>query len=332
MAIPTQLNWFAVIKELGRGTNGSRDLPTAEAEALYTAMLNHAVPELELGAISIALRMKGESASEMLGFHRAMQAQSVHLPLPQGAYAGMPVVIPTYNGARKEANLTPLLALLLRELGVPVLLHGMAEGHGRVTSREILSALGYLPATSVAAASSQLQEAGVAYLDLPLLAPGLADLLDLRARLGLRSSAHSLVKMLDPFTPQAGGAGAGLLLAAATHPDYLVAMRELLLTQRQSALLLRATEGEPYANPRRQPRLEWLHGGELSVLLENEQGSVALPELPAERDCETTVRWTQAVLAGTQAVPAVLREQLAACLVATGRAADLSQARAVLPW
>jgi anthranilate phosphoribosyltransferase len=329
----TSLSWPQLIKELGRGATGSRDLTTEDAAALYSAMLAGEVPELELGAISIALRMKGESAGEMLGFHRAMQAHCANLPLPQGRFAAMPVVIPTYNGARKEANLTPLLALLLRSLDVPVLLHGMAESHGRVTSREILAALGVAPADSLASANQQLADTGVTYLDLPQLAPGLADLLALRARLGLRSSAHSLVKMLDPFTAQSGAAGQGLLLAAATHPDYLVAMRELLLAQQQAALLLRATEGEPYANPRRQPRLEWLHAGMSEVLLEAEQGSVAsLPDLPVERDIATTVAWTEAVLAGRQVVPPVLSEQIAACLVATGRATEMASARSLLPW
>lgn len=322
-----QLSWPSLIKELGRGATGSRDLATADAEALYGAMLRREVPELELGAISIALRMKGESAGEMLGFHRAVQTHAVHLPLPDGKFSGIPVVIPSYNGARKEANLTPLLALLLHRVGVPVLLHGMDESHGRITSREILVALGYAASPSTASAGPQLAEAGLVWLDLPLLAPGLADLLALRHRLGLRSSAHSLVKMLDPFVVGTAAAGSALLLAAATHPDYLLAMRELLLAQGQNSLLLRATEGEPYANPRRQPVLEWLWQGQVRVLCEAEQGSVSLPELPTERDVVTTARWTEDVLAGRRPIPSVLREQVAAILVATGRAMDMDAAR-----
>ncbi|MEF8769703.1 hypothetical protein [Candidatus Accumulibacter contiguus] len=48
------------------------------------------------------------------------------------------MVIPTYNGARRNANLTPLLALLLQRFGVPVLLHGLSDDYGRVTSEQVL--------------------------------------------------------------------------------------------------------------------------------------------------------------------------------------------------
>ena len=48
----------AIIKEIGRGAKGARDLPAAEAESLFNAMLQGAVPDLELGAILLALRIK----------------------------------------------------------------------------------------------------------------------------------------------------------------------------------------------------------------------------------------------------------------------------------
>jgi anthranilate phosphoribosyltransferase len=51
----------------------------------------------------------------MRGFYEAMQAQTLRLTPPVAK--PMPIVIPTYNGARKLANLTPLLAILLHKLG-----------------------------------------------------------------------------------------------------------------------------------------------------------------------------------------------------------------------
>ena len=68
------------------------------------------------------------------------------------------VVLPTYNGARKEANLTPLLALLLQRFGIPVVVHGLLEGFGRVTSALIFRELGVMPATSSTQAQAQLDE------------------------------------------------------------------------------------------------------------------------------------------------------------------------------
>ena len=49
------------IKEIGRGAEGSRDLTSDDAQQLYAAMLDGGVPDLELGAIILGLRVKGES-------------------------------------------------------------------------------------------------------------------------------------------------------------------------------------------------------------------------------------------------------------------------------
>ena len=57
----------------------------------------------------------------------------------------MPIVIPTYNGARKQANLTPLLAILLQKLGFPVVVHGVSEDPTRVLTETILELLGIEP-------------------------------------------------------------------------------------------------------------------------------------------------------------------------------------------
>ena len=55
----------ALIKEIGRGAKGARDLLMADAEQLFAAMLNGDVPDLELGAILLSLRIKGESDEEL---------------------------------------------------------------------------------------------------------------------------------------------------------------------------------------------------------------------------------------------------------------------------
>ncbi|MBC7945824.1 MAG: hypothetical protein H7X91_11305 [Burkholderiales bacterium] len=60
------MNLASLIREIGRGAHGSRDLEQDDAYALYHAMLDGEVPDLELDVILIALRMKTESLSELL--------------------------------------------------------------------------------------------------------------------------------------------------------------------------------------------------------------------------------------------------------------------------
>ncbi len=313
----------AVIREIGRGAAGARDMSRTEAQQLYAALLDGQVPDLEQGAIAIALRMKTETIDEMVGFLAAANERLPGLGRPPGKLR--PVVIPTYNGARRSANLTPLLALLLQRFGVPVLVHGLSDDYGRVTSERIFAEFGLPAATSLAQAQLAIDEYGLAYLPLPLLSPGLARQLALRNRLGLRNSAHSLVKMLDPFH------GEALLLAAATHPDYITSMRAILSAAGAHALLLRGSEGEPFANPKRRPLIEHLHDGLCDVLFEAERDSLrVLPQLPANCDASSTVAWMRRVLAGDASVPLPIANQLACCLYACGRAGDFNQAKALV--
>jgi len=312
-----------LIREIGRGATGARDMSGSEAQQLYGAMLDGMVADLELGAIAIALRMKTESVDEMVGF---LAAANERLPtLQRPSSRARPVVIPSYNGARRGANLTPLLALLLRRHGVPVLVHGLSQDYGRVTSEQVFCEYGLAPCDSVQEAQQRIDDNGLAYLPLARLSPGLASQLALRDRLGLRNSAHSLVKMLDPFH------GDSLLLAAATHPDYIDSMRAVLRIVGANALLLRGTEGEPFANPKRRPAIEHVHEGRSDILFEAEHDSLRnLPQRPAGSAAQATVEWMRRALAGDLPLPLPLANQLACCLYACGRATDLHQAKALV--
>ena len=317
------MNYAHFIRELGRGREGATDLSFEDARQLYGAMLDGGVPELELGAIAIALRVKGEAFDEMLGFLAAANERVNKLRRPPGRL--LPVIIPSYNGARKGANLTPLLALLLRSFGIPVLVHGLIEGFGRVTTAQIFRELDLLPCVSSSQAQKTLDESGLVCAPLSILSPGLADQLALRSRLGLRNSAHSLVKMLDPFS------GESVLLAAATHPAYLDTMRAMQLALGARALLMRATEGEPFANPKRRPCIEYLQDRQCNTLFEAEHESLkALPNMPADCGAKTTADWIRRVLAAEIAVPVPIANQLACCLFAAGYSDDFNQAKAIV--
>jgi anthranilate phosphoribosyltransferase len=314
------VNLAGLIREMGRGPHGSRDLTEAAACELYGAMLDGQVPEMELGAIQIALRVKGEGPDELRGFYRALEARLASVEPPGGG--ARPVVLPSYNGARRQANLTPLLALLLGRLGVPVLIHGAPDAHGRVTSERVLEALDIQPCRDLAEARRRLAADAIAYVPVELLVPGLGALLATRNRLGLRSSSHTLAKLIDPF------GGRALRVVSVSHPDYVERMGRFLRDTSARALLMRGTEGEPYANPKRRPRVELFRDGETEVLYEAETGTIhALPELPAGIDADTTAAWTREVLAGDVPVPAPLIDQVGCCLYGTGRAPALAAAR-----
>ena len=291
-----------IIKEIGRGRHAARDLAHDDARALFAAILAAEVPDLQLGAVLMALRIKGESLAELAGFLQACEACYPHLAAPAGT---VPVVIPAYNGARQLPNLRPLLAHQIAREGVPVLLHGVTAEPGRVTTGEVFAAMGVKPALSREEAQTQLTMQRLAFISLEALVPPLARVLALRREIGVRSSGHTLAKMLQPFTDPA------LRLVSVTHPDYLKRMREFFSQHAAHALLLRGAEGEAVVHPRREPAIEWING-KTSVLWS--ASADENPALPDSRDAAVTAAWIQEVLAGKRAVPAAIAHQAACCL------------------
>jgi len=311
------------IKQIGRGGEGAGELSEQDARQLFGAMLDGGVPELELGAILLALHLKLETLQELLGFYSALNERMFRLRAPDGK--ALPVVLPSYNGARLQPNLLPLLALLLQRFGVPVLVHGTLNGNGRVASAYIFRELGVMPCANLAQAQDALDSDGIAFVPTAVLAPGLANLLSLRAQLGVRSSAHSVARLIDPFE------GESLRVVSASHPPFLEALRDFVLATGAHALMLRSTEGEPFANPVERPQLEYFHDAAVQVLFEADEGPLKnIPPLPAEIDAAATAAWVKRMLAGETPVPLPLVNQLACCLFATGYTSDMNQAKAIV--
>jgi anthranilate phosphoribosyltransferase len=293
----------AAVREVGRGSHSARALSRASACRVFGAMLDGTVPDLALGALLLAWRIKGESTEELAGFLDAVAARMVPVPKPR---ARPLVVIPTYNGARHLPNLVPLLAGLLARAGCAVLMHGLATQSGRVTTAEVLAQMGLVASPDVDAASRALDAGGLAFVSTASLSPGLAQLLALREAMGVRNSAHTVAKMLSIDS-------AALRLVSVTHPEYIAAMQAFYAAHPFPVLLMRGCEGEAVAHARRAQRIDWLHEGRIETVVEAAEGTLAMtPALPPAIDAVTTARWIEAALAGDAPVPPAIAAQAVA--------------------
>ncbi|MDZ7321702.1 DNA-binding protein YbiB [Kosakonia sacchari] len=311
------MDYRKIIKEIGRGKNHARDLDFNTSRGLYSQMLKGEVPDLEMGGILIALRIKGEGEAEMLGFYEAMQQHTLKLTPPVAK--PMPIVIPSYNGARKQANLTPLLAILLNKLGFPVVVHGVTEDPTRVVTESIFKLLGIDATLHAGQAQAKLEGHHPVYIPVSALCPPLEKQLAMRWRMGVRNSAHTLAKLATPFEKDAA-----LRLSSVSHPEYISRVGKFFADIGGRALLMHGTEGEVYANPQRCPQINLIDAQGERVLYARDD-AVAPVSDGAAKDAESTARWTERCLAGSEAVPESLKIQIACCLVATGEVATLEE-------
>ena len=331
--IPLSLN--QIVGRVARGREHAEDLSLEEAQSLFAAWLAGDFPDLVAGALWAAYRIKGESADELRGFVSASEASLLPVSI-DSAYR--PVVFPSYNGTLRGANLLPLLALILARCGVPVLLHGPAvstagnvmaltdhDPSGRVSSAQIFAGFGLPIAHDSAHASTQLQQRSLSYLPMEQLHPGIGQMLQLRQQLGVRSSAHTVVKLINPFQISA------VHCAGVTHPPYLELLQTFFSATGRSALCLRGTEGEPFANPKRRPDLHTCVAGDCALWMAKDDKPLAqIPVLPEDHSVSATCRFMEQVLAGRTPLPAPLADQALCLLSLSGRSADVDSARALL--
>lgn len=293
-----------LIKEIARGKHGARDLTREQAHELFSAILGGEVAGPALGAILVALRIKGETPEELAGM---MAALAPHVrPMRLAARRAIPAVIATYNGARKLPNLVPLLALLLAREDVPVLLHGVAHESSRVGTFEILKLLGHAPVSDMEEGEERLQDQLLAPMPIDVLAPDLGRLLDLRLEIGVRNSGHTLAKLL---LPQGVEAAAACRLIAVTHPDFLALLKEHFTTAPANVFLMRGVEGEAVVRLHAPQPIEQVaaDGNHVTHLLGEGEAGLELPS----REASATAQWTRDVLDGKVPVPAALARQAA---------------------
>ena len=306
--------------------------PMTEAEAfdLFSALLDGGVPEMELGALLTAIALKPVTPEELSGFYRAARGRLNRLAPPSTAKMALrPIVIPSYHGTLEQPNLMPLLALLANRFGVPVVVHGPLEGHGRIASVSIFRELGVLPCGSLRDAQAELAEGRIAYVPTVLIAPALMQLIALRSRLGFENCAHQVASLLDPFD------GLGLKLLPTADDVQSACIGRVLIEHADSALLFHGAEGEAYADPRQRPAIEYFSDGAHQTLFEaGPQPMIAngprAPRLPGHADAKSTAHWIRDALSGKAPLPPPITNLLACCLFGAGYTNDLNQSKAIV--
>ncbi len=285
------MNFTPIIKEVGRGAKGARGLNAATAQGAFAALLAGEVSDIQLGAWWLAMRIKGETPEELAAFVEAMQATIAFCPKSTRPV----VVLPCYNGARQLPNLTPLLAWTLAQRGVPVLLHGVKQDSSRVTTYELFQALKFPITETADATEAALAERNMSFAPLDVLHPKLAALIANRWRIGVRSTPHTVTKLLQPIDDRA------VRVIALTHGDYIDRMGAYIATQPDAkALVFRGCEGEPVLHPKRAVPVQIFQNG-TSVM--HDWPGVSAHDLPNTCDIATTVAYIESVIDGERPMP-----------------------------
>jgi anthranilate phosphoribosyltransferase len=178
--------------------NPIRPLPEATASELMRIFIDQDTDALLVGACLALLAQRVPEAHELAAFAEALA--EVAMPF-QAVPAGALDVVGTGGDGASTANLSTLSALLLAQLGVPVVKHGNRAATSVCGSADLMEALGYDLSRATSDLARDLEARHFAFLFAPAFHPLLGRLREIRRRLGIPTIFNLLGPLLNPGRP-----------------------------------------------------------------------------------------------------------------------------------
>jgi anthranilate phosphoribosyltransferase len=157
-----------------------------------------------VGAFLVALRVKGERASELAGFARAMREHMVTVD----AGPGVIDIVGTGGDDAGTFNISTVAALVLAGAGARVAKHGNRAISGKVGSADVLEALGVRIAMTPEEAAGAVREIGLGFMFAPNLHPAMKNVQGVRRELKMRTVFNLLGPLSNPARAQTQVIGA----------------------------------------------------------------------------------------------------------------------------
>ena len=174
------------------------DLPIDDSEHLFERLVLGRLEPAEIAGMLIALRMKGETADEMIGAARALSAAAVPFDRPNYQFADC---CGTGGDGSGLINVSTAAAFVVAAAGLPVAKHGNRSVSSRCGSADVLEALGAKIESPAEQARATLDETGFCFLFAPAYHPGMKHAAPVRRQLSVRTVMNLLGPCINPARP-----------------------------------------------------------------------------------------------------------------------------------
>lgn len=186
------------------------DLTTEQAAAVMGEIMDGRAQPSQIAGLLMALALKGERPSEMVGFARAMRERATKLPAPVDDVFD---TCGTGGDGAHTFNVSTATALVLAGAGVKVAKHGNRAVSSRAGSADVFEALGVSLEASPETVHRSLEAAGIAFFFAPLWHPSMRHAAVPRRELGVRTAFNLLGPLTNP-------AGARRQVVGVSRPEH----------------------------------------------------------------------------------------------------------------
>jgi len=222
-----------ILDAIHRLANHSQSLGREEAREVMAEVLAGKCTDAQIAALLIALRMKGETVEEIVGFAEAIRAAAAPLPIERAGSREESGDALAVSGTGRDAlleespdesslvdsslvdtsgtggdasgtfNISTATALVTAGAGVRVAKHGNRSISSKCGSADVVEALGVNIQLSPERAAQCLRQVGICFLYAPNLHPAMKQVQGVRRELRMRT----MFNLLGPLTNPARASG-----------------------------------------------------------------------------------------------------------------------------
>jgi anthranilate phosphoribosyltransferase len=202
-----------ILDALHRIANHTQSLGREEARDVMGEVLAGKCTDAQIAALLMALRMKGETIEEIVGFAEAIRAAAAPLPISRNGTDALAVSGTGRDALAEESlidtsgtggdasgtfNISTATALVTAGAGVRVAKHGNRSISSKCGSADVVEALGVNIQLTPEQAAECLREVGICFLYAPNLHPAMKQVQGVRRELRLRTIFNLLGPLTNP--------------------------------------------------------------------------------------------------------------------------------------
>ena len=221
-------SWPNILHALLNG----EDLSVADAAWCMEQVMIGEVKPAQLAGFLVALKAKGETVDEIVGFRDAILDHAVPLPVNPMALD----IVGTGGDRFGTVNVSTMSSIVCAAADVPVIKHGNRAASSASGSSDVLAALGIDLTLSADRVASILDEAGITFAYAAAFHPGFRHASEVRADLGIPTVFNYLGPLCNPARPEASAVGVASL-------DRVPLFVGVFQTRGATALVFRGDDG-----------------------------------------------------------------------------------------
>jgi anthranilate phosphoribosyltransferase len=220
--------WPTIISTVLEGEH----LSVAEAAWAMEQVMTGQASDAQLAGFLVALRSKGETVDEIVGFRDAILEHAVPLPLDPMALD----IVGTGGDRFGTVNVSTTASIVIAAAGVPVIKHGNRAASSKSGSSDVLGALGLDLTMSADRVAEVFGQVGITFAFASMFHPGYANAAAVRRELGIPTVFNILGPLINPARPEASAVGVAQL-------DRVPLIVGVFQTRGATALVFRGDDG-----------------------------------------------------------------------------------------